>query len=304
MKLVLELVSPWIWTMAWRDSRREWRRLILYSLAIVFGIAALVSIGSLRENLSAAVEKQAKELLGADLMLAARRPWSEDMEQAIRHIPGERIQETSFMTMLQFPDHEGGTRLTQIRAIEAGFPFYGTVQTEPEAAWQAQVAGQGVVLERALMEQFGVKVGDRVRIGELETKVLGSLVEAPPRLSAFSALAAQGFLSPRLLDETELMGSRSLARYRIHFQIEEGTVDVDKEILDAKLKEYFVDEGITPLTVKMRKRMLGRALDNLYSFISLIGFIALILGGIGVASAIHVHVSGRIGTVATLRCIG
>ena len=57
-------------------------------------------------------------------------------------------------------------------------------------------------------------------------------------------------------------------------------------------------------TVSERKRDLGRAMDNLYHFLNLGGFIALLLGGVGVASAIHVHVKEKLGTVALLRCLG
>src|SRR6476661_5122530 len=39
-------------------------------------------------------------------------------------------------------------------------------------------------------------------------------------------------------------------------------------------------------------------------FLSLIGFIALLLGCIGVASAIHIYVREKINTIAVLRCLG
>jgi putative ABC transport system permease protein len=57
-------------------------------------------------------------------------------------------------------------------------------------------------------------------------------------------------------------------------------------------------------TVEERKRDLGRAMDNLYHFLNLVGFIALLLGGVGVASAIHVHIKQKLGNVAVLRCLG
>ena len=57
-------------------------------------------------------------------------------------------------------------------------------------------------------------------------------------------------------------------------------------------------------TVEDRKHDLGRAMGNLYHFLNLVGFIALLLGGVGVASAIHVHVKQKLGTVAVLRCLG
>ena len=77
MKFICELFRPWTWRMAWRDSRRERRRLLVFSLSIFFGVAALVAIGSLRSNLGDTIELKAKELLGADLSLRSRQPFHE-----------------------------------------------------------------------------------------------------------------------------------------------------------------------------------------------------------------------------------
>ena len=128
MRLLKEMFSPWTWRMAWRDSRRDRKRLLLFSLSIVFGIAALVSIGSLRDNLQDTIDDQAKALLGADLMLTSRRPFDQKMEELIADIEGEQLEEISFTTMLAFPDSGGGSRLAQMRAFDHGFPYYGEVQ--------------------------------------------------------------------------------------------------------------------------------------------------------------------------------
>lgn len=289
--------------MAWRDSRRDRRRLLLFSLSIVFGIAALVSIGSLRDNLQDTIDDQAKALLGADLMLTSRRPFDADTEKLVEDIRGEKVDETSFTTMLVFPDSGGGTRLAQMRAFDRGFPFYGEVVTEPASAWEDHYQGKGAVLEKSLMEQFNAGIGDSVRIGTLEVPILGYLVVTPPRPSAFSAFAPQAYLASERIGETGLLGSRSLAFYRKYYRFERG-FDVDQQVLTDERKEALRTAGIQSETAEGRKRNLGRALDNLYSFLSLIGFMALMLGGIGIASAIHVHVLRRVSTVATLRCIG
>ena len=289
--------------MAWRDSRRDRKRLMLFSLSIVFGIAALVSIGSLRENLQDGIDDQAKALLGADLMLTSRRPFDEELERVVAGVGGERFDEVSFTTMVVFPGAANGTRLAQVRAFDRGYPYYGEVVTEPLDAWQRFLDGKGAVLEKALLDQFNVSVGDTVRLGQLEVPILGYLIKTPPRPSAFSAFAPQVYLSPERVDETELLGSRSLAFHR-RYHVFDRSVDVDEDVLVEDLKEAMRTAGIQYESVERRKRNLGRALDNLYSFLSLIGFMALMLGGIGVASAIHVHVLARIPTVATLRCIG
>src|SRR6478736_1215767 len=65
------LQMSFILKMAWRDTRASRRRLLLYSLSIVLGVAALIVISSLGDNLRAAVDTQAKGLLAADLSVSA-----------------------------------------------------------------------------------------------------------------------------------------------------------------------------------------------------------------------------------------
>ena len=45
-------------------------------------------------------------------------------------------------------------------------------------------------------------------------------------------------------------------------------------------------------------------MDNLSNFLNLVGFVALLLGGIGIASAVHVHIQQKFDTIALLRCLG
>jgi putative ABC transport system permease protein len=82
--------------MAWRDSRTSRRKLLLFSCSIVLGIAALTAIGSLGSNLERAIEEQAKSLLGADLVIGSRQPFSREEEQLFREIGGQQSRELSF----------------------------------------------------------------------------------------------------------------------------------------------------------------------------------------------------------------
>ncbi|MCG8604347.1 ABC transporter permease, partial [bacterium] len=88
MKRKRLLLNPWLWKMAWRDSRTHRKRLFLFVTSIVLGIAALVSIGSFGVNLESAIDEQAKTLLGADLMLSSLRPFSAETETLIDSIGG------------------------------------------------------------------------------------------------------------------------------------------------------------------------------------------------------------------------
>src|ERR1051325_9873507 len=164
MKLFLALFARWTWQMAWRDSRASRRKLLLFSSSIVIGIAALVAISSLAENLRISIDQQAKSLLGADLVIAARDPLTTEMEELFGDIGGEQAREVIFSSMAFFPK-TGGTRLVQVRALGKGFPFYGELQTSPRAAATDFQSGAALA-EETLLLQFESKPGDQVKIGQ------------------------------------------------------------------------------------------------------------------------------------------
>ncbi|MCG3148903.1 MAG: hypothetical protein PCFJNLEI_02352 [Verrucomicrobiae bacterium] len=286
--------------MAWCDSRRSRRRLVLFSGSIVMGIAALVAIGSFGRTLRTAMEQQAKALLGADLEITSRQALSPEAEAFLRSLGGEQARETSFTSMIQFPK-SGDTRLVQVRALQGGFPFYGTMETLPaEAAGQFRTGG-GALVEENLLTQFGAAVGDNIKVGELSLRIVGTLQRVPGETLAFATFAPRVYISLADVEQTQLLKFGSLARYRTYFKYPSGT-DVVRlvETHQAQLQKFRLRHE----TVEKRKEEMGGVLDNAYHFLNLIGFVSLLLGGIGIASALYVHVKQRLGTVAILHCLG
>ena len=294
------LLQPWVWKMAWRDSRRSRRRLVLFSTSIAMGIAALVAIGSFGRALRAAMEQQAKSLLGADLEIGSRQPLSSDAEAFLRSLGGEQARETAFASMIQFPK-SSGTRLAQVRALQGGFPFYGAMETAPAEAVAQFRKGGGALVEESLLMQFSAAVGDTIKVGELAVPIAGTLKRVPGETLAFATFAPRVYIPLAEVGRTQLLQIGSLARYRTYFKFGPGT-DVARLVEEhqAQLRKFRMSHE----TVEKRKAELGNSLDNAYHFLNLVGFVSLLLGGIGIASAIHVHVKQRLGTVAILRCLG
>lgn len=287
--------------MAWRDSRTSRKRLLLFSCSIILGIAALAAVGSLGVNLNRAIEEQAKTLLGADLVINSREAFTPEEDALFQKIGSEQSREISFTTMIYFP-RTGGTRLSIARALSGGFPYYGQFETEPAGvADDFRRTNGGAMVEQALLAQFNAKVGDEVRIGNLTSRVVAQLNKIPGESVALSAIAPRVYFSMDDLVQTGLLREGSLAQYRIYFKLPPGTNATE---LVSALKPQFEKLHLRTDTVEEHKRELGRAMDNLYHFLNLVGFIALLLGGVGVASAIHVHVKQKLNTVAVLRCLG
>jgi putative ABC transport system permease protein len=289
--------------MAWRDSRASRRRLVLFSFSVVLGIAALVAIGSLGTNLERGIDEQAKGLLGADLIITGRQPLSEAALKHVASIATEMAREISFSSMMAFPTAKNLTRLVNVRATTGEFPFYGDFTTVPaDAPAKLRAGGNVVIVEETLLRQFDAKVGDPVKLGNTLFTVIGALQKLPGESSAISATIAPRALIPRAaLEATGLAERNVLVRHRTMLKL---PPQHSPEAVEREMRQQFRSEGLGYDTVAERKRNLGRALDNIENFLGLVGFVALFLGAIGIASAIHVYVRQKIPTVAVLRCLG
>lgn len=287
--------------MAWRDSRSSRRRLLLFSLSVVLGIAALVAIGSFSANLRQGIEDQAKGLLGADLAVQSRQALTGEAQAFLDGLGGEQAREVSFSSMAVFPSAGGQTRLISIRALEGAYPFYGDFVTEPAGAPALLAGGDVAILEETLLSQYGLKPGDPVKLGNKTFRIAAALKKIPGESAAVAMLSPRAFIALSALPETGLAGPGSLVRYKTYFRF---PAEVDVEVLVKTLRERFRELRLGFDTVEERKRELGQALKNVYAFLSLVGFVALFLGAIGVASAIHVYIRQKIATVAVLRCLG
>ncbi|MDB6126188.1 MAG: hypothetical protein JWM35_84 [Verrucomicrobia bacterium] len=287
--------------MAWRDSRSSRRRLALFSLSIVLGIAALTGIGSMGDNLRRTVELQTKTLLGSDLAVTSRKAFDETAMSYFRGIGGEISTEVAFTSQLYFAKRPGERKLVQVVAMDGNFPFYGDAVTSPANAMARMADNKSVVLEETLLVQFGVQVGDEVRLGASSFTVAGALNKIPGDAAVVALFSPRVYLSPAALAGTGLMKKDGFGRHRVHFKLPPKT---DADALAKVMKEKFKESRFHFDTVEERKRNLGSALKDIYSFLSLVGFVALFLGAVGVASAVHVYIKQKVATVAVLRCLG
>lgn len=286
--------------MAWRDSRRSRSRLLLFTASIVLGVAALVAINSFDGNLREDIEGEAKELLGADLRIRSNQAFSDSALTFMDSLGGIQAKERYFASMVYFPKTEG-TRLVQVRALEGDFPFYGEIETVPGEASRSFMQGRKALVDQGLMVQYDVEVGDSVKVGKLMFEISGKLLRVPGQNGITATVAAPVYIPMAFLDETGLVQKGSRINYHRYYQFEDDRdVDAMMENLEPRLEQLSLRYD----TVNEEKDDAGRAFDNLTDFLNLVGFVALLLGCVGVASAVHVYIREKIETVAVLRCLG
>lgn len=288
----------WIIKMAFRDFRKNISRLMLFVSSIVVGIAALVAISSFGENLTADIDNQAQELLGADLVLENSKPVG---DQPLDSLAIDIASEVNFASMVAFPK-TGASRLTQVRALEGAFPFYGFFETIPASGdADFRAGGKKALVEKTLMAQFNAQVGDVIKVGEVEFVIAGELQKVPGQTGITATVAPAVYIPQAYLEETGLVQYGSRVKYNRYFLFADQT---DVEALIKPFEDNWEIERIDADTVEDRKRSTGRSFANLSNFLSLVAFIALLLGCVGVASAVNVFVKEKLASVAVLRCLG
>lgn len=290
----------WLFLMAWRDSRRNRSRLFLFVSSIVFGIAALVSIYSLGENMRQEIDKQAAALLGADLEISNNKLMSPAIKGLIDSLGDRKSEERSFASMVVF-SKSGGTRLVQIRALGGDFPYYGELETAPVGAGRTFRKGQQAVVDQTLMMQFNAQVGDTVKVGNSSFVIAGSLLGAPGQTGLSASIAPAVYIPLRYLEGTGLLEKGSRITYKYFFKYDKP---VDIEQLVKTIEPRLEEEGVNYDTIESQKQDVNRSFSDLNRFLALIAFIALLLGCIGVASAVHIYIREKINTIAILRCLG
>lgn len=287
--------------LAWRDSRRNRGRLLLFVSSIILGIAALVAINSFSENLQKDINGQAKELLGADCVIDGLTPPSPSIQRILDSLEGERSEMVSFLSMAYFPKNEG-TRPVQVKAQRGTYPFYGDLVTEPEGVSRQFMTGRKALIDRALRLQFDLNVGDSVRIGDTNYEIIGQVNSAPGRVGLQASIAPSVYLSLDAIDSVNLLQRGSRVQYQFFYKLD-SLHPLEASVVK-KLKTRLESEKYRIETVSDRKENTGQSFSQMADFLNLVGFIALLLGCIGVASAVNIYIKDKLSTVAILRTLG
>ncbi|HEY0970824.1 MAG TPA: FtsX-like permease family protein [Gemmatimonadales bacterium] len=289
--------------LAWRESRTARRRLLLYMSSISLGVAALVAIDSFAGNVTRSIREQSKALLGGDVAFSARQAFPAPIDSLLDSLDasGTSIARVvSFASMAYVPRTER-TRLAQVRAVSDEYPFYGTVVTKPAGQWDALRSGMNALVDPSLLISLEAQVGDTLTLGQARFRIAGALESVPGDPGIAAAIAPRVFIADEHVAATQLVVFGSRAEYEVVARLPEGT---DADAFVEPMRERFRDARVRVRTVRQNELDLTDAIGDMGDFLGLVGLVALLLGGIGVASGVHAFVLGKIDTVAVLRCLG
>ena len=293
--------------MAFRELRSSWRRLVFFFICVAIGVGAIVALRSLIQNVRAALTAEARTLTAGDVYLRSDQPWTDEILQVLeRRLEGvagvEQTETLDTTTMVRLTDEESTrTKVVELRGVQAEFPFYGEFALGGGQPYSFDLLrDQGVLVGPELLTQLGLAVGDPIMIGEVAFTIRDVILSEPGRqLGAFS-------FGPRVLVDRDALESTGLLNYasRANRQI---LLKVDQAQMDALvigLREDLADAYVRVGSYRHTENRIERNLSQTENYLSLIGFVVVILGGIGVWSVTRVFVQQRLRSVAILKCLG
>lgn len=297
-----------VFNLARREMRSSWQRLFFFFICIAIGVGSIIALRSLVQNLKASVNKEARALLTADVQVSSNTAFDAGAQAKLKRFYNSALvvahtQMLETTTMVRpVKDRRATPKMVELKAVQEQFPFYGALVLSDGVNYShTLLEKRGALVRQALLTAYNLKAGDQILINDQPFTIRGVIEKEPGNtLNTFS-------FGPRvLIDYADaagigLLGFGSRARHRVLFKARDGAVGT----LTAQLRQAFQEQSfITVRSFRYSQDRLSNSLSQVEDFLSLIGLVILVLGGIGISSVTRVFINQKMKTIAILKTLG
>ncbi len=275
-------------------------RIFLACLAL--GVAAIAAAGSTAQAFREGLGAQAREILGGDLRVGVDQRAFTPEERALLAAEGQVSYAVALRAMAQTPS--GDRRLVQLRGVDDLYPLAGIVQISGASslkdAFAVRDGAAGAVVDQALLDRLGLKIGDRFLAGNLPLIVRGVILAEPDRMSRGFSLGPRVLTHLSAVESGGFMQPGFLFDYVARIAIPPGA---DPQARERSLETRMAED----VRVTERGDAAGgarRLIDQLEYFLGFIGLAALVAGGLGVSGAVGAYLEARKPSIAVLKALG
>jgi putative ABC transport system permease protein len=291
--------------MTGRELRASWGRLLFFFICVAIGVGAIVTLRSIIQSVRGGLVGEARAMIAADVLIQTNRAWTPEVRAAIderlARAPVEgRTESVETATMVR-AERGDVARMVELRGVEAAFPFYGSVKLQSGQPYSHElVRGRGALVRPELLAQLGIAPGDKLVIGGRPFTVRGVIEEEPGRRVGGFSFGPRVLVDLADLRDSGLLTFGSRASYQILLRVREDAVNA----LTRDIRVNFRDRFVGARSFLSTEDQIGEDLQRAEDFLSLVGFVIVVLGGIGVWSVTRVFVRQKIRSVAILKCLG
>ena len=288
---------------AWREARSSWFKFMFVILAVAVGVGSLTGVRGFSRAFHEMLLSQARTLMAADLSLRVFElptPQQTAVMDDLARRGVERTWITETLTMAA-----GGPAkppmLVSIKAVDPTvYPFYGEIRIDPPAPLRSALTANTAAVSDDVLLRLNLKVGDALELGGQPFRIIGRVTFEPDRMLGSLNVGPRVMITRAGLDRTGLMLPGSRAAERFLFRLKQGTPAIG-EIRD-RLKKAFPEALIADF--RETHPIITQGLSRATTFLSLVSLITLIVGAIGVATAMYSHIQQRLDSIAIMKCLG
>jgi putative ABC transport system permease protein len=195
-----------------------------------------------------------------------------------------------------------GRRLAvALKAVDGEWPLFGAPLLDPPLPISSALADNGAVVERVLLTRLGLRLGDRVRVGNAEVTIRAVLVAEPDRLGGFISFGPRMLVGASTLASTAILAPGALAEFSWRAALPAGS---DAATVAADLEREHPDVRWRARAVNDVQPRVARFTDRLATYLTLAGLTALLTGGLGIGLAVDGYLGARRSGIATMKCLG
>ena len=291
---------------ALRMAARDWRagELRLLAAALVIAVAAVTSVGFLVDRIRIGLERDATQLLGADLVLVSDRPIGEAQRQPAQR-GGLRLADTvTFPSMVISAQDADATALAAVKAVSDGYPLRGRVRVAG-ARDGADAPADGIPqpgtvwADAQLLNTLRLGVGDALRLGDGRFAIARVITVEPDRGAQFVNFAPRVMLNLADLPATRLIQPGARVTYRLLAAGDPPAVRAYASVLRAGL-----ERGQQIETLEGGRPEMQRTIERAERFLALVALLAAMIAAVAVAVASRRFSLRHLDSCAMMRCLG
>ena len=291
-----------VFRLAWREARASAVKFAFVVLAVAIGVGSLAGVRGFSRSFQTMLMREARTLLAADLSVRTFALPNADQTATLNRLEQRGVAHTWITETVSMVSNGEGKAplLVSIKAVDPGrYPFYGTVKLQPAQTLPAMLQPDAIGVSDDLLLRLGIKTGDEVRIGGQTFRIAALVEEEPDRMAGSLNVGPRILMSRTGLERAGLIQTGSRAAERFLFRIP-PTIRIQD--VRADLKKVFTEALIADATEA--HPLISNGLGQATMFLSLISLISLIVGALGVATAMNAHLQQRMDTIAIMKCMG
>lgn len=281
------------------------RQCTVFVLCVALSMITLVSLGSFRESVESSLLRDAQSLHAADVIVKSHSPVPPSLERelAVLRDRGEirSARYWEFYSVVQKPSADASL-LCNIKVVEPGYPFYGTVRLASGRPFEKVLAPGSLVVEQVLLDRLHLRIGDPLRIGNAILTVKDVVVQEPDRPVNFFALGPRVFVAAADRDALALIGKGSRVEHVTLVKVPDSP---RLEQVATELRAATGNDGrVRVETYQTAGSRVKRFFDNLLFFLNLSGIFTLLLSGFGIQSTLFALLKEQERTIAVMKALG